>query len=83
MLLSESRKITLHCGHTEETIIHGTLKKSYNTCYTSLKINRKNLPFFLWLVLSILFATIAPLNNTFSRACAGNHQNGVVWLCMF
>jgi hypothetical protein len=83
ILLNESRKIILQCGHTEETIIQGLLKKSYNTCYTSLKINRKHLPFFLWLIRSILLATIVPLNNTFSHVCAGNHQNGVVWLCMF
>jgi len=41
------------------------LKKSYNTRCTSLKINRKYLPFFVWLILRILLANIAPLNYIF------------------
>jgi hypothetical protein len=58
-------------------------RKFCNTSYASVKINRECLQFFLWLILNVPLATAGLWNNTFSRACPGGRQNGVIWWYAF
>jgi hypothetical protein len=65
-------------GWGDNPELQGLPKKFCNTFYTSVKINRKWLQFFLWLILNIPLAS-EMLWNKFSCTCEEGCQNGVVW----
>ena len=58
-------------------------KKFCNTSYTSVKITSCSFFFFFGLFWKMLRVLAGRLNSTFSRACAGDLQNGAVWCMLF